>query len=204
MVDLKINGGNTSMINGEKIIKLGLAQEVLELKQRGWSALKISQYLKQKGFDISDQTIRNFLKWRKRMENVNEMSGEIISEVATRAVDGQPVPSSFKELVKALEHTNMLINTVDGSNEFTQKEKVLILDRLTRTKSYIAVALQRYVDQLDISEILYKLFTTLLEDLKVFFEKNDISEEVARGIIEVIKNVYKNFETKILPSIQNQ
>jgi hypothetical protein len=192
------------MINGEKIIKLGLAQEVLELKQRGWSALKISQYLKQKGFDISDQTIRNFLKWRKRMENVNEMSGEIISEVATRAVDGQPVPSSFKELVKALEHTNMLINTVDGSNEFTQKEKVLILDRLTRTKSYIAVALQRYVDQLDISEILYKLFTTLLEDLKVFFEKNDISEEIARGIIEVIKNVYKNFETKILPSIQNQ
>jgi hypothetical protein len=192
------------MINGEKIVKLGLAQEVLELKQRGWSALKISQYLKQKGFDISDQTIRNFLKWRKRIENVDEMSGEIINEVASRVMDGQSVPSSFKELMKALEQINALINTVDGSNEFTQKEKVLILDRLTRTKSYIAVALQRYVDQLDISEILYRLFTTLLEDLKVFFEKNDIPEEIARGIIEVIKNVYRNFESKVLPSIQNQ
>jgi len=189
------------MLNGEKIIKLGIADEVLSLSEKGWSALKIMHYLKKKGFNVSDQTIRNFLRWRKKI-NDNEM-GKVIKVLTQEALSNEKV-SSFEELINALRLTNKLIEMVETNQVFSEKEKVIFLERLIRTKTLVSTALQRYVEKLDIAEILYRVFVALLESLKSFFAEKQVDSDIANSIISIIRDLYTNFELKITENVENK
>lgn len=182
-------------ITGQKIIRLGLNDLVLGLAKEGFSARKISAYIKRlKGINVSDQTIRNFLKLKKVAEDLQ--FSEVLKEV-NRSVDVSEKFKIYEELNKALKLTNQLIEITFTNNTIDEARKTVIIDRLNRTKETICKTLSQYYSKIDLMNFLNDVFDELSTDFAEYFRVANISEDVAKKIVEILNNAFKKLSRKI-------
>lgn len=183
----------SKFLYGKRILKKGLAEIVLALKEEGWSALKIARYLKEQGYEVSDQTIRNFLKWGNGIKDL-----EVKDRIKEVVKDLKPEKEIevFKQLVEALNLTLELIKRVEEDVSLKSEVKTVLLDRLNKSRVYICDKLFEFYGGEEFRKLLEQVFDEISFELAAYFKEKELSVEVINEIVEILKKVWQKFTEK--------
>ena len=176
--------GRNKGIHGEKIIKLGVADLVLSLHNEGYSARAISKHLKKLGYDVSDQTIRNFLQVKDAIiDSKWEQTIKEIQKAEEKAIEQKK--NSLSRFYDTLREVDELIEHV--------RDNPVLLNNLYRTRIMILSNIAKLEASVIKNEMLKSIFEELSLELGKLFKEFDLPKDIVESVAVVINKVYSKY-----------
>lgn len=186
-------GNDGRLFRGRYIVENNLQDLVLSLHKEGKSAREIQAVLRERGFNISDQTIRNFLRIYK---NVKDATFKEAAKSVLKEVEVDIDIKTFSGLLESLKLTKEMINKIYSDENLPLPQKAVILDRLNRTRGELSKTILNMYKELGFKELIDEVFDLLSSSLVNYFKSIGVNDEIVSKVAEIFSYNYARIVNK--------